>query len=309
MVAGRWEGQKVDCHTRTMGGTPSTCDGERPAKHLRGERDRPLCCEYLKIHGEKGCFTGRWISIWAASAHVKRISWHLEQVIRLVGIYAVVPPAAYVLGNRGHGPWRGPASFLCRWLFFRFRALMYTGKCAGRVRKEPISSFFLRGAMWPAYSAISFFLSGCCMDVRIRPSGGLSKGTRRPLTAWDKPASRTSLQADIFSGKLLWGWWLLRWRPGTSPASANVLPARNGIYTIYGTAFIMKRGSRWYLLSGKAPKVVFAGSSPLATRVLFQQLRERGNVVMIFLDVPWEKSRPGSFERPFAGNKYRVFAT
>jgi lauroyl/myristoyl acyltransferase len=43
-------------------------------------------------------------------------------------------------------------------------------------------------------------------------------------------------------------------------------------------------------------------------RTLCNRLRERGNVVVMHVDAPWSADRAGSYTRPFAGQKARVFA-
>ncbi len=46
-----------------------------------------------------------------------------------------------------------------------------------------------------------------------------------------------------------------------------------------------------------------------AARTLYHRLSERENVVFIPVDAPWSKTSSGSYERPFAGHKSRVFST
>jgi lauroyl/myristoyl acyltransferase len=46
-----------------------------------------------------------------------------------------------------------------------------------------------------------------------------------------------------------------------------------------------------------------------AAGLIYQRLREPGNTILINVDAPWEKRTAGSFSRPFAGKKERLFST
>ena len=69
----------------------------------------------------------------------------------------------------------------------------------------------------------------------------------------------------------------------------------------FGT--LLKNNFCW----GREIELVFVGKYPFKN--LISRLRERGNVVFIHVDAIWHADRPGSYLRPFAGHKSRVFAT
>jgi lauroyl/myristoyl acyltransferase len=46
-----------------------------------------------------------------------------------------------------------------------------------------------------------------------------------------------------------------------------------------------------------------------SARKLFEIMRENGNTLVVHLDAPWEAGQKGSFSRPFASQRSRVFST
>ena len=61
---------------------------------------------------------------------------------------------------------------------------------------------------------------------------------------------------------------------------------------------------------GRDIEFIFSGSDLRTARTLYKKLCERGNVVYIAVDAPWQKNQTGStYERPFAGYKSRLFPT
>jgi len=55
--------------------------------------------------------------------------------------------------------------------------------------------------------------------------------------------------------------------------------------------------------------LVEMGADLRGAQTIFERLTEPGNVVFMDVDALWKKARTGSFERPFAGYRARVFAT
>lgn len=53
----------------------------------------------------------------------------------------------------------------------------------------------------------------------------------------------------------------------------------------------------------------FTGSGQSAASLIYQRLREDGNIVSIHVDAPWPKGPTGSYSRPFAGLRKREFST
>ena len=59
---------------------------------------------------------------------------------------------------------------------------------------------------------------------------------------------------------------------------------------------------------GRDTGIFIVGSDLRSTTKLYKSLREPGNVIMMNLDAPWNKTLIGYYERPFAGQKNRVFS-
>ena len=53
----------------------------------------------------------------------------------------------------------------------------------------------------------------------------------------------------------------------------------------------------------------FTGLGQSAASLIYERLREQGNVVCIHVDAPWPNSPTGSYSRPFAGLRDRAFST
>ncbi len=74
---------------------------------------------------------------------------------------------------------------------------------------------------------------------------------------------------------------------------------------IQGGAFIGAQSSCWE----RTPEFVWVGKDLRGAKKIYNRLCERGNVVSIAVDALWHKTLTGSYERPFAGQKSRIFAT
>jgi lauroyl/myristoyl acyltransferase len=83
------------------------------------------------------------------------------------------------------------------------------------------------------------------------------------------------------------------------------------IRSLHDLRIWIKHGALLKILSscfGRDIEILLRGGDLHSATKLYNSLREPGNVVLIALDAVWDKSLIGSYQRPFAGEKKRVFS-
>jgi lauroyl/myristoyl acyltransferase len=90
------------------------------------------------------------------------------------------------------------------------------------------------------------------------------------------------------------------------------LPSPREIKSLYDLRLRIQFGTLLTVLSSawhRPFEFAFTKSSRSAASLLYERLRERGNIIYIHVDAPWQKSATGSYTRPFAGQRGRDFST
>ncbi len=237
-----------------------------------------------------------------------RISYHVEQFIRIVSMQFILAPAAYALPRK----WAlGIADALALSLAVLpvpgFHAYWQMRSAFGKGRLE---SFFLAWG-WLARPLSDFVKLKRLIYRREDPSNWriVEKNVDGINSLRESGDSYIIASAhfpkepglSIFSPGVTYG----------HPINVGSEP-RKRIRSLYDLRIRIQYGALLQALSScwkRDIEIVFMGSDLRTARTLYKRLYERENVVYMAVDALWHKTPTGSYERPFAGHKNRVFST
>jgi hypothetical protein len=247
-----------------------------------------------------------WLSKLATS--IRRTSYAIDQIIRIISMQFVLTPAAYILPRK-------IAFALANALALLLIILPKPGFSIYRqmhraFRKSRIASFCL-ACGWLSRPLYDYVVLKRIIYGRENPDQWriVERNADYVSKLRENGDSYIIATAHYAKGPLLcmlspnvtYGRIIL---VGDPPRKSCNSLYKLRIYIQYGT--LVRAISHW---CGRNKEVVHSGTNLNSARNIHRFLREKGNVVSIAVDALWHKTLSGSYERPFAGQKSRVFAT
>jgi hypothetical protein len=237
----------------------------------------------------------------------RRISYILEEIIRIVSMQFILAPAAYVLPRR-LAVWI--ANVLALFLvilprsglnvYYQIRAAFGQGR---------VASLYLTWG-WLSLPFRDFVILRRLINKRENP---LNWKIVERNTDGINNLRRSGESYVLISGHFAQEALLSLYSPNVSynhPIQTAVDTPKQ-IRSLLDLRVLIKHGALLKTLSscwGRDTEILIVGGDLHSATKLYKSLREPGNVVMMNLDAPWNKALVGSYERPFAGQKNRVFS-
>lgn len=242
-------------------------------------------------------------------AKIWRISYSIEQVIRILSMQFILAPAAYGLPRK----W---AMFIADALALLLVILPRPGldtyrQMRSAFGKGRVDSFYLAWG-WLARPFRDFVVLKRLLYKRENPfNWRIVERNVDGINSLRESGESYIIANAHFTKEPIFS----LYSPGVTyghPVQVADTPRKRirGLYDLrihiqYGT-LLKAILSCW----GRDPEIIFSGSDLRTARALYKKLCKRGNVVYIAVDAPWPKNLTGStYERPFAGYKSRVFPT
>lgn len=240
------------------------------------------------------------------SEQIYRISYSIEQMIRIVSMQFVLAPAAYALPRKVA---LGIANVLALLLLFLpipgLNTYMQMRSAFGKGRLDslhlawgwlarPLSDFvILKRLLYKREDPFNWKI----VERNVDGINSLRESGESYIIVSAHCAKQPGL--SMFSPNVTHG----------NPVQiANPLPER--LLSLYDLRICIQYGALLKAYSCWRRSCEFIYIKDLrSARTLYSRLRERGNVVFIPVDAPWGKTLTGSYERPFAGSKSRVFSS
>jgi hypothetical protein len=239
-------------------------------------------------------------------AQIYRISYVIEQMIRIVSMQFILAPAAYALPRKLALRIANTLALLL--LILPIPGLHTYRQMRSAFGKGRLDSFYLAWG-WLARPLSDFVILKRLVYKRENPFHWriVEKNVEGINSLRESGESYIIVSAHCAKQP-----GLSMFSPDVTHANpvqiANPLPER--ILSLYDLRI---RLQYWALLKAyscwqRSCEFVYI-KNLRAARTLYSRLSERGNVVFIPVDAPWGKTLTGSYERPFAGSKSRVFST
>ena len=112
-----------------------------------------------------------------------------------------------------------------------------------------------------------------------------------------------------FAREGFWCLYLERVLPAFVLGVIGLMPTER---TLYGRRMRIQFGTiigSWDHVRPVNREWIIVGGGASAMQMLIDGLHQSGRVVVIAIDAPWQGGKPGTFARPFAGHRSRIFAT
>ena len=249
-----------------------------------------------------------WLRRMNVKNKISRVSFALEQIIRILSMQFALAPAAYAVPRKWALSIANILSLLLVILpnpgfitYLRIRSafgksrlssLYLTWDCLARIFRDFV---ILKRIIYKRENPLNWRI----VEKNVDGINSLRKTSEPYIIATGQFAKRLSL--SVFSPEVTDGHLVV---VGNAPVER--------IRCLYDLRLRIQYGNlvkATYSCWGRDLEGVFVGNNLSTGRILNRRLHERGNIVCIAVDAPWRETLTGSYNRPFAGWRSRWFST